>query len=65
MKDPFNIPTVLRAQEALACSLFAEAQHDLDQALELLAALEIGDIPGERLSPVGAAAERTYLALLP
>ena len=60
---------LLRAEEALACSLFEVAQEDLDRALGILTGIETGDgdqnVAEAELDFLGEAVERTYLALLP
>ena len=60
---------LLRAQEAQACSLFEQAQQDLDRALRILTANEAGEGVNEatqaELDNLGQAVERTYLTLLP
>ena len=60
---------LLRAEEALACSLFEQTQQDLDRALRVLTAIEAGEgVNGAtqaELDSLGQAVEKTYLTLLP
>ena len=60
---------LLRAEEARACSLFEQAQEDLDRALHLLTTVEAGDgahsATEAELDSLGGAVEKTYLTLLP
>ena len=60
---------LLRAEEALACSLLEVAQEDLDRALGILTGIETGEgdmnVAEAELDSLGEAVEKTYLTLLP
>ncbi|MEW6751043.1 MAG: LysM peptidoglycan-binding domain-containing protein [Candidatus Latescibacterota bacterium] len=56
---------LLRATEATSCSLYSEAQDDLDMAYRLLAAVEHSDASADETLRLAAAVEEAYLRLLP